>query len=95
MAYEQKNDTGSLFPNAEKKSTNSPDFSGSALINGVECWVAGWKKVSNGGKPFMSLSIKPKAGEWPKAAAKNSDPWEGVPTPSEDDYGANRDAFDL
>ena len=62
MAYEQKDNTGSLFQNKEKRSENFPDYSGSLRIDGVDWRVSGWRKTSKDGTPWLSLSIKPKDG---------------------------------
>lgn len=62
MAYETKDNTGSLFQNKEKKSDNHPDYSGSMRINGVDMWISGWRKTSGNGTQFLSLAFKPKDG---------------------------------
>jgi uncharacterized protein (DUF736 family) len=62
MAYEQKDNTGSLFVNVEKRSENFPDYSGSVRIEGADWWISGWKKTSKDGKTFLSLSVKRKDG---------------------------------
>lgn len=59
MAYETKDNTGSIFLEENKKSDNHPDFKGSLKIEGREYWVSGWKKQGNG-KKFISLAIDPK-----------------------------------
>lgn len=59
MAYEQRENTGSMFVNDKKETENHPDRTGSALIGGVEYWVSGWIKESAKGK-WMSLAFKPK-----------------------------------
>ena len=60
MAFQQRPNNGSLFQNDRKQEDRHPDYTGSALINGVEMQIAGWKKRSSSGKPFLSLSFKPK-----------------------------------
>lgn len=50
---------GVLFGNKEKRG-NQPDFKGSCEIEGCEYWVSGWKKVSNSGDAYMSLSFTKK-----------------------------------
>ena len=62
MAYEQKDNSGSLFQNKDKKSENHPDYSGSIKINGRDMWISGWRKTTKDGKPFLSLSVKAKDG---------------------------------
>lgn len=60
MAYEQKPNSGSLFVNDKKEADNHPDFRGSALIDGREVWVSGWRKKTKDGKHWLSLAFKPK-----------------------------------
>lgn len=59
MAFEQKDFTGALFRNEKKEGPNHSDFNGSIKIAGQEYWLNGWKKKKNG-KPWLSLSAKPK-----------------------------------
>jgi uncharacterized protein (DUF736 family) len=80
MAYEQKDNSGSLFQNKEKRNENFPDYSGSVRIEGADWWISGWKKQSKDGKTYLSLSVKRKDGtaDRPaqefKAAVKQSFP---------------------
>lgn len=60
MAFEQKDGTGALFQNQRKTNDRQPDFQGSALFEGQELDIAGWKKRSQAGKEFISISVKPK-----------------------------------
>jgi hypothetical protein len=62
MAYEQKDNSGSLFQNKEKRSENFPDYSGSVRIEGADWWISGWKKQSKDGTTYLSLSVKRKDG---------------------------------
>ena len=57
MAFEVKDNTGSMFPNDRKESANHPDAKGSAMIDGVEYWVSGWNKKTQEGKPWRSLAF--------------------------------------
>lgn len=61
MAFEQRNNSGSMFRNDDKQSDNQPDYKGSALIDGVEYWVSGWDKRGRNGTDFISLSFRPKS----------------------------------
>ena len=72
---EQKDNNGALFKNDEKKTDKHPDYSGQALINGVEMWVSGWIKESKKGTKFMSLAFnrKDKKAEKPAALQSNDD----------------------
>ena len=60
MAYEMKDNTGSLFKNDRKEADTHPDYKGSALLNGVEHWLDAWINTSSGGAKYMSLKFKPK-----------------------------------
>lgn len=51
---------GSMFVNDKKTEEKHPDWNGSLNVNGVEFWISGWKKMSKGGKPFLSISIREK-----------------------------------
>lgn len=60
MGREQRNNDGALFKNDRKQSENHPDYTGSAVIDGVEYWVSAWVKTSQAGKKFFSMAYKPK-----------------------------------
>jgi uncharacterized protein (DUF736 family) len=57
MAYEIRPETGSLFPNENKQSENSPNATGKALIGGTLYNLAAWTKTSAGGVKYMSLKF--------------------------------------
>jgi hypothetical protein len=78
MAYEQKDNSGSLFKNDRKESDKHPDYKGSIRINGVDYWLSAWIKRSNDKPPFMSLSVQPKE-------EKRSEPAAQQPPPATDD----------
>ena len=60
MAYELRDNTGSIFKNKRKDSSNpkAADVTGKAKINGVLYWVSGWRKVRDNGEGWYSLSFK-------------------------------------
>jgi len=57
MAYEHKENSGSLFRNETKKSDNHPDYNGKVNINGQLLDISGWIKDTNG-KKWLSLSFR-------------------------------------
>ncbi len=60
MAYEQKNLTGALFKNKRKEAETHPDYTGSALVEGVEYYLDAWIKESKNGEKYMSVKLKAK-----------------------------------
>lgn len=58
MAYDNTN-RGVLFINDRKEKDTHPDRTGSINVDGVEYFIDGWLKESNG-KKFLSLSVKRK-----------------------------------
>jgi len=60
MAYEQRDNSGTVFNNDKKQSEKHPDVKGDAMIGGVAYWVSGWRKTSSKGTKFLSLSFTPK-----------------------------------
>lgn len=60
MAYDN-NMKGTLGRNKRKEKDTHPDYSGSAIIDGVEYWISGWVK-ENGSthEKFFSLAFKAK-----------------------------------
>lgn len=64
MAFEQKPNSGSLFRNLKKKSgDNKPDYTGKALIDGVEYKLSAWlneiKSGNMAGKKFFNIKFTP------------------------------------
>lgn len=70
MAYEQRDNSGSLFKNDKREKESQPNARGSARINGVDYWVDAWTKKDKNGHPWQSLSFKRK--DQPASAAKPS-----------------------
>ena len=69
MAYEQKDNTGAAFTNRKKESERHPDFTGNAMIGGVEYWVSTWVKQDKNGKPYHSHSFRLKDAAAPAGKA--------------------------
>jgi len=57
--YKHKENSGSLFVNSYKKEgSNQPDYRGTVNVDGQEKEISGWKKETNDGKVFLSLSFQ-------------------------------------
>jgi acylphosphatase len=56
MAFEHKDNTGSLFKNDKEGNDKRPDFTGSAKIDGVVYKVASW--VNNAPDDSIRISLK-------------------------------------
>lgn len=67
MAYEQRDNSGSLFKNERKEKETHPDRTGTAMIDGVEYYVSGWLKQGRSGQ-FLSLAFKRKEQDRPREA---------------------------
>ena len=59
MAFEQRDNSGTLSRNDRKSQPNHPDHRGSCIIDGVEYWISAWVKDGRNGK-FFSLAFQPK-----------------------------------
>ena len=60
MAYEQRDNSGSLFKNERKEKESHPDYKGTCMVGGVEMWMSAWLKTGANGTKFMSFSFQPK-----------------------------------
>lgn len=62
MAFEHKENTGTLFQNERKPAgSQQPDYRGDINIHGAMFEIAGWKRMGKkNNKPYLSLAIKPK-----------------------------------
>lgn len=83
MAYEQKDNSGSVFKNDRKEKDSHPDRTGTALIDGVEYWISGWIKSGKKGD-FLSLAFKRKDGKSadrsaPRGQSRNDDMNDDIP----------------
>ena len=55
----QKDNSGALFKEEEKKSEKHPDYKGNCMVNGEVLYIAAWINESQNGKRYMSLSFTP------------------------------------
>ncbi len=59
MAYEQRDNSGSLFKNDKKQEGDSkPNMSGKAMIDGVMYFFDAWTKTTQAGDRWQSVSFK-------------------------------------
>ena len=58
MAYEQRDNSGTLFKNENREKETYANARGKAMIGGVMYYVDAWTKEGAKGK-FQSLSFKP------------------------------------
>lgn len=65
MAYEQRDNSGTIFVNDRKDSEKHPDRTGTAMIDGVMYYVSGWIKQGSKGQ-FLSLAFKRKEQDQPQ-----------------------------
>ena len=74
MAYEQLDNSGTLFVNNKKREgKQDADYTGSVKVDGKEYWLNGWKKEKDG-NVRLSLSFRPKVQSENKP--RQSIPWE-------------------
>lgn len=59
MAFEHRDNSGSLFKNERREKDTHPHATGTAMIGGVLYEISAWTKEGRKGK-FQSLSFKPK-----------------------------------
>ena len=86
MAYEMKENTGSLFKNDRREKDTHAHARGSALIDGVEYWVDAWTNTTTSGDKYQSLKFKrkdaassPVGSSRPQPAAFDTDLDDDVP----------------
>lgn len=78
MAYEPKDNTGSLFKNDRREKDTHAHARGSALIDGVEYFVDAWTNTDRNGNKYQSLKFKRKDKQGQSAPA-SSEPAEDMP----------------
>lgn len=75
MAYEQKDNAGSLFKNDKMKNEKSPQYTGTVKIDGVEYYQSAWVQETKDGRKYFSQKFtrKDAPAEKPKQEAKSYD----------------------
>lgn len=73
MAYEHRENSGSLFKNDKRHTESHPNYKGSANIGGKEYWVSCWRNESKGGEVFLSLAFSEKHERADKHERSSSD----------------------
>jgi hypothetical protein len=69
VAFEQKDNSGSIWVNDRKDQDTHPDRTGTARIDGADYWVNGWLRKTKDGKPYLALSFRVKEPKQDKPAA--------------------------
>ncbi len=57
MAFQLKEDYGSLWPNENKSNDNQPDYTGKINIGGTVMRLGAWKNTTDGGKTYLSIKL--------------------------------------
>jgi hypothetical protein len=76
MAYEQRDNSGTLGRNDRKDKPNHPDHRGQCIIDGKPYWISAWIKEGPSGK-FFSLSFTAKeqmSGDRPPTRTQDFEP---------------------
>ncbi len=95
MAYEQRNNSGSLFKNDRKNNERQPDYNGNAIINGKTMRISAWIKKSQNGTAFMSLAFEEVNGAYQQNASQQSAPAPQRPASAPAPVNLDTDPSDL
>ena len=56
MENKDKNNSGALFKNKEKKTDKHPDYNGNIIINDTKYFLSAWVNESKNGLKYLKLS---------------------------------------
>lgn len=82
MAYEIKNNTGSLFKNDRRQNDNQPMYQGNAMVDGKLKRLSVWVRTSKNGTSYMSLAFEEVNGAYQQNAPQQSAPAPQRPAPA-------------
>ena len=71
MAWETRENSGSMFKNTRKERETHADMTGEINVNGTLYWLNGWRKIDKNGNPWLSLSVREKAPRNDQAPVQN------------------------
>ena len=74
MAFEHRENSGSLFVNKKRDSEKHPNAVGSALIGGVKYRVSAWTKLDRNGQKWQSLAFQVDTHSNPPTPEANNNP---------------------
>ena len=76
MAYEHKENKGSIFKNEKKEKDTHPDYTGQINVAGTLYNISAWINESKGGKRYFGLSVSiPKTKEDNKRISEDDLPF--------------------
>jgi|TARA_R110000803_G_scaffold9824_4_gene30628 uncharacterized protein (DUF736 family) len=57
MAFEHKENSGSLFTNSKKEKDSQPDYTGTINIDGTLYQISAWNNEAKSGKKYFGLKV--------------------------------------
>jgi len=86
MAYEIRENSGSVFKNNRKREgKKDADYTGTINVEGVEYWINGWLKKSDDKPSWLSLSVSPKEQKPQSSQKSKSDDFDDLDSENDDD----------
>ena len=58
MAFEHKQNSGSLFTNSKKDKDTQPDYTGTINIEGTLYQISAWNNEAKSGKKYLKLQVQ-------------------------------------